>query len=151
MITLRPPEDADEPVVYEHQADPEFAAMAVFASRDREAHSAHWARITTDPTTVNRSVLIDGQMCGSIGSWVDEEGRRLVGYGYGREFWGRGIASEALRQFVDEIVTERPLYAYVASTNLGSRRVLEKTGFVLADDQPDIADDGVEERLYILQ
>jgi RimJ/RimL family protein N-acetyltransferase len=149
MITLRPPENADEELIYEHQADPEFAAMAAFTSRDREAHRAHWRRIHADPEIVNRSVLVDGVLCGSLGSWLDD-GRRLVGYGLGREFWGRGIASEALRQFVTDVVTERPLYAYVAATNAGSQRVLEKAGFVLADEQPATAHDGVEERLYIL-
>jgi RimJ/RimL family protein N-acetyltransferase len=150
MITLRLAEDADEPVMYEQQADPEFAAMAAFTSRDRDAHREHWQRITNDPNTINRIVLVDGEPCGSLGSWV-MDGMRLVGYGFGRAFWGRGIASEALRQFVNDVVTERPLYAYVAESNVGSQRVLGKAGFVLADDQPGVAEDGVVERLYILR
>jgi RimJ/RimL family protein N-acetyltransferase len=149
MITFRPVSDADEPLLYEHQADPQWAATAQFPSRDREAHLEHWQRIQGNPDVVNRSVLVDGELCGSIGSWVDE-GRRLVGYGFGRAFWGRGIASEALRQFVADVVTERPLYAYVALSNVGSQRVLEKAGFVVAEDQPGLAEDGVEERLYVL-
>jgi RimJ/RimL family protein N-acetyltransferase len=151
MITLRPVEDADEPILFAHQADPEWAATAQFPSRDREAHLAHWRKIQSLPDVVNRSVLVDGELCGSIGSWVDEDGRRLVGYGFGRAFWGRGIATEALRQFLDDAVIERPIYAFVAESNVGSQRVLEKCGFVLADDQPGPAEDGVEERFYILR
>ena len=150
MITLRPIAEFDLESLFEHQADPEWAAMAVFPSRDREAYFAHMRRIQAIPDVINRSVLVDGELCGSVNSWVDE-GRRLIGYGYGREFWGRGIASQALRQFVDEVVAERPLYAHVAESNVGSQRVLEKTGFVLADEQPGLAEDGVEERLYILR
>ncbi len=150
MITLRPVTDADQEILYEHQADSEWAAMAAFDSRDREAHLAHWQRIKAMPGVVNRAVLVDGELCGSIGSWVSED-MRLVGYGFGREFWGRGIASEALRLFLDEAVTERPLHAYVALSNVGSQRVLEKAGFQLADEQPGLGEDGVEERLYILR
>lgn len=149
MITLRPVEDADEPIAFEHQADPEWAVTAAFQSRDREAHLEHWRRIQADPRIVNRTVLVDGEVCGSLGSWVDDDGRRLVGYGYGRQFWGRGIASEALRLFL-EVVADRPLYAYVATRNVGSVRVLEKSGFVPAGD-PEPGEDGVEEQLYILR
>ena len=41
---------------------------------------------------------------------------------------GRGIASQALALFL-EVVRVRPLYARAASDNVGSPRVLEKTGF----------------------
>jgi hypothetical protein len=41
-----------------------------------------------------------------------------------------GYATAALRAFLD-IVLHRPLYAYVADHNVGSRRVLEKCGIVL--------------------
>ena len=149
MITLRPVEEADIDVLYEQQADPLWAAMAVFPSRDREAHLAHWRRVLANPETISRAVLVDGVLTGSIGSWVDEEGRRLVGYGYGRAYWGRGTATEALRLFVDEL-TERPLYAFVALSNGRSARVLEKAGFALADEQPPPAADDVEELLYVL-
>lgn len=150
MITLRPLEEADEAILYEQQADPAFAAMAAFTSRDREAHREHWQRIQANPETVNRAILFDGELCGSLGSWLDEAGRRLIGYGLGRQHWGRGIASAALRQFVNDAVTERPLYAYVATSNLGSMRVLEKCGFVPAAE-PHLGEDGVEELLYILR
>ncbi|MEZ5093993.1 GNAT family N-acetyltransferase [Nocardioides sp.] len=43
--------------------------------------------------------------------------------------WGRGIASAALRAFL-EIETTRPLCGRVAAHNLGSARVLERAGFV---------------------
>jgi RimJ/RimL family protein N-acetyltransferase len=55
-----------------------------------------------------------------------------VGYWVGREFWGRGIATRALAAFLDE-VSERPIYAGVADTNLASIRVLEKCGFTVAE------------------
>lgn len=52
-------------------------------------------------------------------------------WGPDREYWGRGLASSALSQFLRE-VRVRPLYAYVAKHNLASIRVLEKCGFALS-------------------
>jgi RimJ/RimL family protein N-acetyltransferase len=56
-----------------------------------------------------------------------------VGYWLGREFWGKGIATRALEEFLQEIKT-RPLYAHVAKHNIGSRRVLEKCGFAVSGE-----------------
>jgi RimJ/RimL family protein N-acetyltransferase len=149
MITLRPIEQSDLDALYEQQADPAWADMAAFPARDRAAFVAHQERVAANPHAIRRTVLVDGVVSGSVVSWLDEDGRRLVGYGYGREFWGRGIASEALRQFLDEMI-DRPLYAHVALSNAGSMRVLEKCGFVAADE-PQVGDDGVAERLFILR
>jgi RimJ/RimL family protein N-acetyltransferase len=148
VITLRPVETTDIDAFYEHQADPVAAEMAAFPARDRAAHVEHWlTRVLPNPSNVTRTVVVDGEIAGNIGSWLDPDGRRLVGYVYGREFWGRGIATEALRMFAADL-HDRPLYAYVARTNAGSRRVLEKSGFeFLAED---VAGDGVEEFLFVL-
>jgi RimJ/RimL family protein N-acetyltransferase len=67
-------------------------------------------------------------VAGNVGCW-EQDGQRLVGYWVGREFWGKGLATRALAEFVEE-VTARPLHAWVATSNLGSIRVLEKCGFV---------------------
>jgi RimJ/RimL family protein N-acetyltransferase len=49
-------------------------------------------------------------------------------YWIGRSFWGKGIATSALRAFLT-VDPARPLHARVASDNVASRRVLEKCGF----------------------
>jgi RimJ/RimL family protein N-acetyltransferase len=72
-----------------------------------------------------------------------------MGYWIGREFWGRGVATTAVRLYLTE-VTERPIHAFVALHNVGSQRVLEKNGFTRASDEPEIADDGVAELLFVL-
>ena len=62
-------------------------------------------------------------------------GEREVGYWLGKEFWGKGIATKALAEFL-KIIETRPLYAHVAKHNIGSRRVLEKCGFmVIGEDK----------------
>jgi RimJ/RimL family protein N-acetyltransferase len=49
-----------------------------------------------------------------------------VGYWIGREYWGKGVATEALSQFLAHAEVRRPLHAAVAKHNVGSIRVLEK-------------------------
>lgn len=126
-VALRTVETPDIDEFYEHQREPEGVAMAVFPSRDRAAHDAHWQKILADPTCITRTIVVDGAIAGNLGSWRTPEGR-AVGYWLGRAFWGRGIATLALALFVAE-VRERPLIAHVARANVGSIRVLEKCGF----------------------
>jgi RimJ/RimL family protein N-acetyltransferase len=54
-----------------------------------------------------------------------------VSYWLGKEYWGKGIATEALGLFLG-IIEERPLYARAAKDNAASIRVLEKCGFVIS-------------------
>jgi RimJ/RimL family protein N-acetyltransferase len=137
-VSLREVRLGDLPILFEHQLDPEGARMAAFKSRDRDAFMAHWAKIMANPACALRVVLADGSVAGQIGAWTDGA-ERLVGYWIGREFWGRGVASAALVQFLHEEVT-RPLTAHVAKHNLASIRVLQKAGFALVGEEFDMPD-----------
>jgi RimJ/RimL family protein N-acetyltransferase len=132
---LREVLESDLPVFFEHQRDPEATRMADFPARDHEAFDAHWERVLGDESNVVKTIVFEGQVAGNIGSW-EQDGRRLVGYWLGKEFWGKGLATKALAELVDEL-GRRPLYAYVAKTNVGSIRVLEKCGFVRSDEDED--------------
>ena len=103
--------------------------MAAFPARDREPFMTHWQKIMADDTNLLRTVVFEKEIAGNIVSFV-QAGRREVGYWLGRRYWGKGIATEALRQFLREI-EPRPLFAHVARQNAASRRVLEKCGFRL--------------------
>jgi len=131
-IFLRDVVESDLPAFFEHQMDPEAATMAAFPSRDRDAFMAHWAKILADDANVLKTIVYEGQVVGNIVSF-EILGEREVGYWIGREFWGRGIATEALDQFLG-LEKTRPLYAHVAKRNAASRRVLEKCGFTLAGE-----------------
>jgi RimJ/RimL family protein N-acetyltransferase len=148
---VRVVQDSDLDVLFEQQADPEATAMAAFPARDRERFDAHWARIRLDDMVVLRTILVDGIVAGNIGSWQDN-GQRLIGYWIGREYWGRGIATQALALLVSELPT-RPLYAHVAVHNLGSIRVLQKGGFErdrTQEAQAPEPEDGIEEFIFVL-
>lgn len=135
-IELRDVEPEDLPIFFEHQLDGDAARMAGFPSRDRAAFDAHWAKnILGNPDAVIRTIRFAGKVAGNIGSWR-QDGRRFVGYWIGKEYWGRGIATQALARLL-RVVTERPLHAHVATHNLASIRVLGKCGFELAHQDPD--------------
>src|SRR5688500_2499043 len=70
--------------------------MADFPARDREAFDAHWERVLGDEALTAKTIVFEGQVAGNIGSW-EQDGRRLVGYWLGREFWGKGLATKARR------------------------------------------------------
>jgi len=60
-----------------------------------------------------------------------EEGYE-VGYHIGKEYTGNGYATEALRAFLEDIMTKKNLdtvYGICVSENLASVKVLEKSGF----------------------
>jgi RimJ/RimL family protein N-acetyltransferase len=128
-VTLRKVSEGDLPIFFEHQRDPEANDMAAFPSREREAFIAHWAKIMADETVGQQTILFDGQVAGNLVVFGPPE-HREVGYWVGKEYWGKGIATRALRAFLEQI-QERPLYAHVAKHNIGSRRVVEKCGFTL--------------------
>lgn len=126
-VTLRPVAPADLDTFFEHQRDPIALEVAALASRERPEFDSHWARILADPLGHLRTVECDGAVTGYVCSFV-RDGLREVAYWYGREHWGKGIATRALRQLLGE-VGERPLFARVTVDHTASRRVLEKVGF----------------------
>jgi RimJ/RimL family protein N-acetyltransferase len=132
-MILREVRVEDLPVLFEQQRDADALAMAEFPARDRQAFFAHWTtRVLADPDVHKAVAVVDGQVAGHVGSF-EQGGRRLVGYWFGKEFWGRGIATSALSEFLGW-ESARPLFAIVARRNVGSIRVLQKCGFEIVSD-----------------
>jgi RimJ/RimL family protein N-acetyltransferase len=129
-IQLRDVVETDLPIFYEQQLDLEATQMASFPARNRDSFVAHWAKIMADETVQIKTILCNGEVAGNIVCF-EQLGEREVGYWLGKEYWGKGIATQALTEFLNEIPT-RPLYAHVAKHNIGSKRVLEKCGFTIA-------------------
>ena len=144
-VRLRPVEDADLAIFLAHQDDPVAAAMAAFPTRAPDAFYEHWTEIRADPTVLARTITVDRVVVGDIVSWV-EDGRHEVGYWIGREHWGHGYATAALRLLLDE-VPDRPLFARAAEHNVGSRRVLDHCGFIRVGETDA---DGFREAIYRL-
>ena len=128
-VELRETTDEDLPILFAHQADPLSSELATFPSRDWDAFVAHQTKVQADPQVVTRTIIADGEVVGGIASFPFEDVRE-VGYWIDRAHWGKGIATAALRAML-ALDRTRPLSAWVAAHNSGSRRVLEKCGFAL--------------------
>ncbi len=148
-VHLRDITESDLPILYEQQLDPEATAMAAFPSRDHDPFMAHWKKIMANEKSIIKTILHDGQVAGSIVSW-EMFGELEVGYWLGKEFWGKGIMTQALAEYVS-IVKTRPLMAHVARHNIGSRRVLEKCGFTVIGEDKYTNPAGVEVEEFVLK
>lgn len=79
----------------------------------------------------------NGNLAGSIGLILKDDVYKKtaeIGYFIGEDYWGKGIASEAVRQLIVYIQKNFDivrLYAEVFEYNKASMRVLEKNGFYL--------------------
>ena len=111
-VQLRDVTESDLPTFFEQQLDRTANHMAAFTSRDptdKESFSAHISKILTDDTITIKTILFDHEVAGHIAQFgrFDET---EVSYWIGKEYWGRGIATEALSQFLN-ILPNRPLFA----------------------------------------
>jgi RimJ/RimL family protein N-acetyltransferase len=127
---LRNVTETDLPIFFEQQLDPKANHMAAFTTKnpeDKEAFNAHWARILANEANITKTIVSEGQVAGYISSFIMFDKREIT-YWLGKEFWGKGLATTALSEFLGHITT-RPLYARAIRDNLASIRVLEKCGF----------------------
>jgi RimJ/RimL family protein N-acetyltransferase len=141
-VRLRDVTGDDLMIFYEHQRDPESTEMAAFPSRGWEDFMAHWSAIRANTAIMVKTIIADRQVAGNVLSFMQGD-EREVGYWLGRQYWGKGIATLALAEFL-ELDPTRPLFARVAKHNIGSRRVLEKCGFAVCGEDivPSVAGSG---------
>jgi RimJ/RimL family protein N-acetyltransferase len=89
-----------------------------------------------DPCEV-LAIDLNGKVIGNIGIHPQNDVNRLnaeLGYFIGKEYWGKGYASEAIKLMVEYGFRNFPIeriFARPFGSNLASQRVLEKAGFVL--------------------
>ncbi|HKP48315.1 MAG TPA: GNAT family N-acetyltransferase [Pyrinomonadaceae bacterium] len=130
-VKLRPSEEADLEFFFQFQLDEEDNHLAAFTSKDptdKKAYLEKYTKHLRDPTINNQTILLDEIIVGSIAKFV-MNGHAEITYWIDRNFWGKGIATKALNDFLT-IENARPIFARVAFDNLGSQKVLEKCGFV---------------------
>ncbi|MCA8830619.1 GNAT family N-acetyltransferase [Hymenobacter pini] len=129
-VQLRPTEEADLAQLFRFQLDEEACRLAAFMAPDHAdwpAYLAKYRRFLLDPTIHMQSIVVAGELAGSIAKF-EIEGEAEITYWLDRRYWGQGVATTALRQFL-QVEPTRPLRGRVAFDNFGSRKVLENCGF----------------------
>jgi RimJ/RimL family protein N-acetyltransferase len=95
------------------------------------------ALVKKQKTVTTFCIEADGEIAGSIGFTLKEDVYRKnveIGYFIGEQYWGKGIATEGVRQLVEYIQKKFDvvrIYAEVFEYNKASMKVLEKNGFYL--------------------
>lgn len=131
IVSLSDIRENDLETFFEHESDQVATLMAGYPTRDREAFLSHWkTKILNDDDVVKKTIVFKETVVGNIVCWQQNE-KWLVGYWLGRDHWGKGLATAALRDFLPQLKV-RPLYAYVATHNQASAKVLQKCGFSIA-------------------
>lgn len=138
LCSLRPwtPRDAAALVRHANHADVARQLRDRFPHpyrpEDARAFLKHVAG--ADPPT-NFAIVADGGAVGGIGCVPGADIERFsaeVGYWLAREYWGRGIATDAVRLIADYAFDRLGLlrlFALPFADNAASIRVLEKAGF----------------------
>ena len=85
----------------------------------------------------NRTIVAEGQVAGHIACYPDGENLEVT-YWLGMEFWGRGLATQALNRML-HLVVDRPIFARAPTDNIASIRVLQKCGFKIIGKKQDFA------------
>jgi [ribosomal protein S5]-alanine N-acetyltransferase len=140
--------------LFEFQTNEEGIYLAAFTPlhpHDRQAYLDKYTRILARPDVHMQSIFVDGRLVGSISKFV-LEGQAEITYWLDRAYWGRGVGTQALKQFLT-LETTRPLHGRVAFDNFASQRLLEKNGFVKIGTDKGFANARnceIEEYIYVL-
>jgi len=130
-LILMPTEIADLKHLFQFQLDKEAGYLAAFTPKDpndKTAYIEKYTKLLTDPTINMRTIKVNNEIAGSIAKFV-VEGDAEITYWIDKIFWGKGVATTALKKFLT-IENTRPLFGRVAFDNFGSQKVLEKPGFI---------------------
>ena len=131
QLKLRRTEKSDLELLFQFQLNKEANYLAAFTPKDhtdKEAYFEKFTKFLNDPTINMQTILVKETIAGSIAKF-EMEGEAEITYWIDRKFWGKGIATTALKHFLT-VENTRPIFGRVAFDNIGSQKVLEKCGFV---------------------
>lgn len=96
-----------------------------------------WIQAGARAAGTTKAIEYQGELVGTIG-WSAQAGWKShvaeIGYWLGEAYWGRGIATEALRIMTQSALASgecRKLFAQVLAPNTASMRVLQRNGYRL--------------------
>src|SRR5690348_9848535 len=113
-LTLRTFADSDLDALFAWESDPRAVQLAAFTRADpsdRSQFDTHYERVRNNPSVLMRAIDDDAEFVGTIASFTID-GDREVSYWIAPARWGQGVASRALRAFL-EIEQTRPVYGRV--------------------------------------
>ena len=142
QIELRERTETHVRIQYDKIRDPEIWAMIPMTEKTLEEALADYEKtLLPDATSYGRTVYVDGAYVGDVWCYCidqNEEPNAMVAYCiFEKTHWHKGVATEALKQFLEHIVPRfalRTVGGFAYCDNKASLRVLEKNGFVKMEE-----------------
>lgn len=139
-LSLRPWTTEDLPRLVQLADNPNIARFMadVFPNPYHKEHGKAFiemANAKTPPSVF--AIIVDEQPIGSIGLHMQADILRKnyeIGYWLGEAYWGRGLATEAIRQICEygfEHLDCIRIFARIFGNNVASQKVVQKAGFTL--------------------
>jgi len=148
-LILRPPLERDIPATQRHFANWEvtrYLTANVPWPYPDDGAAQHWSRMSRELTEREKSHWAitlrggDDELIGLITLWADDgEMRDQRGFWLARDYWGRGLMTEAADRVVDYALIELGwphLWLTNAEVNAASHRIKQKQGARLIDRKP---------------
>ena len=152
-LILRPFCEEDAPAVFHcWESDPDVARYMFWKSHDDIQKTREWiafemGQILSD--TWFRFAVADkkdGKLIGTGLIYLEPEYQMFeVGYNFGRQYWGRGYATETMRAvlgFAKDTLKIKEVVGRYAKENSSSGKVMEKLGFAYEKDIVYVANEG---------
>ena len=153
QIELLPRTRENAELYFYKTQDEEICTVLPSANKTvEEALTAYDKASLPDATSFGRSIYWEGRYIGDIWCYCinrDETPNAMLSYCiFEKEYWGRGMATAAVKLFLGQIrerLSLRSVGAFTYANNESSIRVLEKNGFVCKER---FVEDGRESAYY---
>ncbi len=138
-LILRPFRLGDVDDVFDYARDPEWSRYLRLLPRPyKRKHAEQFIarQLLLDRVTrPSWAITLEGTVIGGVNLSFDFEHRSAeIGYSVGRKHWKKGICTEAARAVIDAAFSTHDdlnrVHARADADNVGSQRVMEKTGMV---------------------
>jgi len=147
-LELRERTESHVRINYEKMKDPQIKSMIPMTEKTLEQALADYEKTRLPgASSFGLTVYADCAYVGDVwcyGMDLQEDPNAMIGYCiFEKSLWGKGIATEAVKRFLETVTTGFGLKAMGAVAyweNLASGRVLEKNGF---ERKEEFTEDGV--------
>lgn len=140
-----------DPAIYEYENSPPASLEWL-----RERFAKLESRQSADGREAWLNWIVRTRAAGPIGyvQATVHSGGALIAYEFASAHWGQGLASEAVRAMIGELVEHyrvQRLSAVLKRANHRSQRLLERLGFSLASDEQRVAQDVAGDELLMIR
>ena len=140
-LILRQIIESDASSIFEYLSDSEvmkYYGLEPFKSENDALDEIAWYNsILEENTGIRWGITLkhEGKVIGSCGflNTVSNHYRTDIGFELSKEFWGQGIASEAMKEIIRYAFQQtdiQRIQALIEPLNMASQRMVEKAGFV---------------------